>query len=104
MKHPDATIAGTLIGAKENLMVYGWRQHYNNVGGYAIECGLDIHDAIVQSRGARRAEAIKFLLAVVAPECPTSTGLVDWNEKRGRTVQQVMAAFDQAIAAAKASE
>lgn len=111
-RDPLGTVSGTLRAAKALIERYGWRQSYNNTGGYGpINSAVCVHDVIVRGPGAKRLEAMHAFVAAtnafaisIPPTKVTSIALVGWNDARGRTVEQVMSAFDEAIAAAEAQE
>jgi hypothetical protein len=93
--------AKILRDAKALIEQRGWRSgmtHDNNAGGYPIfEYPLSAYDAIVKAGGIIAGRAVEIMRKTVAPDNPRSLGIIDWNDKHGRTLEQVYAAFDRAI-------
>jgi hypothetical protein len=105
--NPLGTALGVLRAAKEQIEARGWRSgfhHDNNSGGYPrFKYPLCAYDAIIAAKGGFQAtqKAIEIMRGTVAPNGDwRSVSIIDWNDKHGRTVDQVNVAFDRAIATA----
>ncbi|MET4238574.1 hypothetical protein [Bradyrhizobium sp. RT10b] len=97
------TAEGVLTSAKALLEREGWREP----GRWPTDTGRRCsHEAILDAcNGSAKMQgkpAIFILSRIVAPDGRgTSIELVEWNDRRGRTREEVMSAFDQAIARAR---
>ncbi|UFW91014.1 hypothetical protein BjapCC829_21730 [Bradyrhizobium barranii] len=94
---------GVLGRAKELLQSEGWWQPGDGNPASGRRCA---HEAILDAcNGVSRLNgkpAVFILSRIVAPEGRgTSIELVEWNDRRGRTREEVMSAFDQAISRAR---
>jgi hypothetical protein len=100
--------AKILRDAKVLIEQRGWRSGLtqdNNSGGFPkFEYQISAYDAIVKAGGIIAGRAVDIMRATVAPTNPRSLGIIDWNDAHGRTLDQVYAGFDRAIATAEAQE
>jgi hypothetical protein len=109
--NPLGTASGILRAAKALIEARGWRSgltHDNNAGGYPkFEYPLCSYVAIIEAKGGHRSTAQAIKALADATEQPQTFGagfaVIDWNDKHGRTLDQVNAGFDRAITAAEAS-
>ena len=87
--------------AKALIEKRGWRsglRQDNNSGGFPIfEYPLCVYDAIVEAGGIGAGGAVQIMRTVIALN-GNWRSIMDWNDVHARTLGQVYAAFDRAIA------
>lgn len=94
--------AKILRDAKALIEQQGWRSGLtqdNNIGGFPLwEYPLCAYDAIIKAGGIISGRALDRMRLVIDPA--NNTSIIDWNDVHSRTLDQVNAAFDRAIAKA----
>jgi hypothetical protein len=85
-----------LVAARNLIAQGGWQQQYGfNAGPH---CAVSAIFTVTGDRD-KKAEAIEALGSILALPRISGPGVGDWNDRLGRTKEQVLALFDRAIAA-----
>lgn len=95
----DKTVKDILIDTKKFLLSKEWHQGSYSNSSKTSFCLLGALDQVAESTLEKDA-ADTVIRKLVVSEMGPNAGIVSWNDKEGRTKQEVLALLDKAIAKA----
>lgn len=106
MATEQALLADILRGAKARLIRIGWAKGDGptiHAKGPALRCCAATAIAMANNIEYAVLHETAKLFVRANPEIDPARGIADWNDAPERTLEDVLAAYDKAIAAAEAA-